>query len=151
MSTGSGQKSKDTDLEVALRQALRGVGLHGYRLHHRIALPKFRGRPQHTTPDVVYLGHMVALYADGCYWHGCKTCDLQVRGANRQEWRKKAAVARARDERHSRYLVTIGWRVLRMWEHEDPKAFALAVKGVIDVDAPPGVYGLPHDYLAAGE
>lgn len=145
MSAGSKQKSKDTDLEVSIRAALRGVGLHGYRLHHRIALPKFRGRPQYTTPDIVYIGHMVAIYADGCYWHGCKQCNLVVLGKHKAEWRKKTAVARARDERHSRYLSTQGWRVLRMWEHEDPKAFALAVKGVIDLNAPPGVYGIRHD------
>lgn len=139
MSVGKGQPTKNTGIEMALRAALRGVDLLGYRLHHRIELPPFRGRPQHTTPDVCFVGLKVAVYVDGCWFHGCL---LHASRAN-AEWREKQARARARDKRHSRYLETRGWRVFRTSGCEDPKAAAKAIKALIDVGSAPGTYCLP--------
>lgn len=141
MSVGKGQKTRDTGIELALRAALRGVDLRGYRLHHRITLPTFRGRPQHCTPDVAFISAKVAVFADGDFFHGCLIHASKVS----PEWRKKQASARARDQRHSRYLVIQGWRVFRLWECEDPKAAAKAIKALIEIGAPPAVYGLPHE------
>lgn len=142
MTSGRKQKSKDTAIEIAFRAALRGQDLRGYRLHHRITLPPYRGRPQHCTPDVAFLGQKVAIFIDGDWWHGCLKHMSNVSSA---EWRKKQAVARARDQRHSRYLVTQGWRVFRIYECQDLKAGARAVKAIIDSAAVPDVYGLPEE------
>ncbi len=143
MTAGRSQKSKNTEPEIALLRALRGVGLYGYRLHHRIELPRWKNKPQHTTPDVAFVSHKVAVYADGCYWHSCALHGMKETKTNAAEWRQKRALIRARDERHSRYLSVAGWRVVRVWECEDPKEAAKAVKAVIDAEAPPGVYGTP--------
>ena len=140
MSTGKSQKSKNTSLELALRAALRGQDMRGYRLHHRIELPRYRNKPQHCTPDVAFVSAKIAVFADGDWWHGCLKHQSKISSA---EWRKKQAVARARDQRHSRYLVSIGWRVFRFFECEDPKAAAKAIRAIADVGAVPGIYGLP--------
>jgi DNA mismatch endonuclease (patch repair protein) len=143
VSAGKSQKSKDTGPELAMRKALRGVDLRGYRLHHRVSLPAHRGRPQHTTPDIAFVSGKVAIFVDGCWWH---TCVLHGGGDTKKnvgEWRQKRALIRARDERHSRFLVIAGWRVFRVWECEDPRAAAKAVRALIDIEATPGVYGLP--------
>lgn len=142
MTVGRSQKSKNTAPEVAVRQALRGVGLYGYRIHQRITLPPFRNKPQHTTPDIVFESQMVAIFVDGDHWHGCIEHYRETR-TNTALWRKKVATARARDQRHSRYLSTIGWRVFRVWECQDPQAAARAIKALIETNAHPGVYGLP--------
>lgn len=139
MSTGRSQRSRDTLPELRLRRELRAVGLRNYRIHQRISLPQWGKKRQWTTPDVVFTKERVAVYLDGCWFHGCITCGRTTSGA----WRKKAAQARARDERHSRALTVCGWRVLRFWEHQDPAAAAKAVKAVIETEADPGVYGLP--------
>lgn len=140
MSTGRSQRSRDTLPELRLRRELRAVGLRNYRIHQRIALPQWGKKRQWTTPDVVFTSERVAVFLDGCWFHGCLTCGKTTSGA----WRKKAAQARARDERHSRALVVCGWRVMRFWEHDDPALAAKAVNAVIDNEVDPGVYGLPH-------
>lgn len=123
-----------------MRAALRGVDMHGYRLHHRITLPTYRGRPQHCTPDIAFVGQKIAIFCDGDWWHGCLR---HMSAIPTGEWRKKQALARARDQRHSRYLVTQGWRVFRIWECQDPKAGAKAIKSIADSGAVPDIYGLP--------
>lgn len=143
MSNGRSQKSKDTALELAFRRELRALSLGRYYLHHRIELPPWRKKAQHTTPDVAFPAKKIAIYLDGCYWHGCLRCYRDTI-TNQAQWRRKRALNRARDERHSRALMTVGWRVFRTWEHEDPRAAALAVRAIIETDADPGIYGLPQ-------
>ncbi len=59
----------------------------------------------------------VAVFVDGCFWHGCpKHANLPVN--NRAFWRRKLAVNRARDLLVSKSLRKMGWRVVRIWEHE---------------------------------
>jgi len=142
MSVGKAQKSKNTGPELAVRQALRGLGIHGYRVHQRVVLPNFRNKPQHTTPDIVFNTQMVAIFVDGDHWHGCLEHYRETR-TNTAMWRKKVATARARDQRHSRYLSSIGWRVFRVWECQDALAAAKAIQAIIETSAVPGIYGLP--------
>lgn len=140
MATGARQKSRDTLIELRFRKELRALGLKGYRLHHKINLPHWGKKSQRTTPDVAFVTDMLAIYLDGCYWHGCPVCPPpKVNG----EWRRKQALTRARDERHSRYLVSAGWRVLRVWEHQDMAKAATAAKAILDTDQPPGVFAVP--------
>lgn len=144
MSTGRSQRSRDTGIEVSVRVALRAIGLGGYRLQHRIELPKWGNRRQHTTPDIAYPSKMLAIFADGDFWHTCPRHGVVDPKTNSRVWRQKRAQVRARDQRHSRALVTLGWRVLRVWECESPEAAAKAAKALIDLEAPPAVYGLPE-------
>lgn len=141
MSVGRAQKSRNTGPELALQRELNRIDLKGYRLHHRIDLPAWGNKPQHTTPDVTYVKDKLAVYMQGCYWHTCEACGYRV-VPNDPKWRKKQADARSRDERHVRALTTIGYRVLIVWEHEDAAQAALSVETILSGKHRPGVYGL---------
>ena len=127
---------------MALRAALRGIGLDSYKVHERVTLPNFRNKPQHTTPDVLFAVQMVAIFVDGDHWHGCLDHYRDAK-TNTALWRKKVAESRARDQRHSRYLSSLGWRVFRVWECQNLEDAAKAIKAIIDTQADPGIYGLP--------
>jgi len=67
------------------------------------------------TPDFAWPRQRVALFVDGCFWHGCPRCYKAPRH-NSSFWRAKAAANRARDRRVGRILRTRGWQVIRVWE-----------------------------------
>ncbi|MFB4317613.1 very short patch repair endonuclease [Actinomadura sp. 21ATH] len=105
-----GRRTRDTKPEVELRRAVHGLGLR-FRLHQRLA-----GR---CTPDFVLPRWRLAVFVDGCFWHGCpKHSPTKFRGPNAAKWEHKLAVNRARDERNNALLAEAGWRVLRVWECE---------------------------------
>lgn len=99
--------SEDTEPELILRQRLWRDGLR-YRVHERVA---------GTTPDIVFRGPMVAVFVDGCFWHGCPD-HYTAPEANADFWRDKLERNRARDERDNRVLREAGWTVVRVWECE---------------------------------
>jgi DNA mismatch endonuclease (patch repair protein) len=61
--------------------------------------------------------HSKAIFVDGCYWHGCPLHATSPK-TNAAFWRKKLAANRTRDHLVTRTLRQLGWRVLRLWEHE---------------------------------
>ena len=67
-------------------------------------------------PDFVFPKLKLAVFVDGCFWHGCPQHFIQPRG-NAAFWRKKIAANRTRDRLVNRTLRKMGWRVLRVWEH----------------------------------
>lgn len=100
-------KGKDTLPERLLRKALSGKGLR-YRLHWQTPWGRI---------DVAFPRRRVAVFVDGCFWHGCPT--HFVRPKNRRPfWDAKIAGNQARDRRQDEGLAGDGWRVLRFWEHE---------------------------------
>jgi DNA mismatch endonuclease, patch repair protein len=102
---GSGGRST----ERRLRALLAASGFSGWKLGHRLGLP---GRP-----DFVFPLEMVAVFVDGCFWHGCSRC-RSIPITNRSFWAKKITGNAARDRRVSGALRRRGWRVVRVWEHE---------------------------------
>lgn len=118
-----GNRSQDTRPEVALRSALHRRGLR-FRKHRR-ALAALACRP-----DVVFPRERVAVFLDGCFWHGCASHGVLPR-ANRAYWEAKVRVNRERDRRNDSALAAHGWLVVRVWEHEDPEAGANAVEEVV--------------------
>jgi DNA mismatch endonuclease (patch repair protein) len=71
------------------------------------------------TPDFVLPRWRLAVFVDGCYWHGCpEHGPARFRGPNADLWRDKIATNRARDTRVTALAVAVGWRVLRVWECE---------------------------------
>jgi DNA mismatch endonuclease (patch repair protein) len=92
--------------ELTLMRLLRSDGISGWR----------RGLPITGRPDFVFRQQRVALFIDGCYWHGCKCRRLPKK--NREYWDAKFRDNRARDKRVTRDLRAAGWRVIRIWEHE---------------------------------
>jgi DNA mismatch endonuclease, patch repair protein len=102
-------RSRDTKPEIRLRKLLWLCGLRGYRLH--AALP---GKP-----DLVYTRKRVAIFIDGCFWHGCPSCgDGRPPSSNTGYWSEKLRKNQERDARRTRELEQMGWTVLRLWEHE---------------------------------
>lgn len=99
-------KGKNTKPEMLLRQALWRRGAR-YRLHYKTPA----GRP-----DVVFPGPKIAIFVDGCQWHGCP--EHYVRPRTRTDfWGDKLRRNVERDQRQTRQLETSGWSVLRFWEH----------------------------------
>ena len=81
-------------------------------------------------PDVSFSRAKVAVYIDGCFWHGCPTHGVQPR-TNADYWAAKIARNIARDARNTLTLEDEGWVVLRVWEHEDVDEAAERVATVV--------------------
>ncbi|GAA1152848.1 hypothetical protein GCM10009654_05560 [Streptomyces hebeiensis] len=115
----SANKGRDTKPERLLRSALHRHGLR-YRVGVR-PLPDLR-----RTADVVFTRARVAVFVDGCYWHGCPEHHRPAKkGA--AFWHDKIAGNQARDAETNEALRDAGWLVIRVWEHEDPEQAAQAV------------------------
>lgn len=116
-------KQKDTAAELALRTALHGIGLR-YRLNRRI---------EGVGVDVVFVTAKVAVFVDGCFWHGCPL-HASFPKTNQSYWLPKLAENKERDLRQSAKLRSAGWFVIRLWEHDclptSPKTAGQIAKAV---------------------
>jgi DNA mismatch endonuclease (patch repair protein) len=92
--------------ELTLARLMRANRISGWR--RRVLMT---GRP-----DFVFKQQRVALFIDGCYWHGCKCRRLPKK--NREYWEAKFRDNQARDKRITRDLRAGGWHVIRIWEHQ---------------------------------
>ncbi|MEW1831201.1 very short patch repair endonuclease [Streptomyces sp. NPDC088196] len=118
-----GNRSRDTRPELALRRAVHRLGLR-YRVASR-PLPELR-----RTADLVFTRVRVAVFLDGCFWHGCPAHHT-ISKSNSGYWTAKVARNRTRDQDTNRRLQEAGWVVLRIWEHEDPQAAAQQVMATV--------------------
>lgn len=107
-----GNRPRDTAPEKLLRKSLYERGAR-YRVSHR-PLPRLR-----RTADVAFPGVRVAVFVDGCFWHGCAE-HCRWPGTNEEFWRHKIEGNRARDAATNRALEESGWTPVRVWEHENP-------------------------------
>jgi DNA mismatch endonuclease (patch repair protein) len=105
-------RPRDTGPELALRKALHRLGLR-YRVSTR-PLADIR-----RTADVVFRRAKVAVFVDGCFWHGCPEHHT-VSLTNADYWAEKVRQNRQRDIETDETLSRSGWQVIRVWEHEDP-------------------------------
>ena len=112
------QRVSDTAAELAVRSELWRRGLR-YRLNYRI--PGTQGRA-----DIVFTRQRVAIFVDGCFWHACPLHGTWPK-RNSEWWRAKLQANRARDARATAMLESLGWKVLRFWEHEPPSEVAQQV------------------------
>ncbi len=110
------QARRDTSIELRLRRELWSRGLR-YRVDTS-PLPDLRRRA-----DVLFRSAKVAVYLDGCFWHACPEHGTLPK-ANREWWREKLDHNVQRDRDTDARLEAAGWVVIRVWEHEDPKAAA---------------------------
>ncbi|MCS7001964.1 MAG: very short patch repair endonuclease [Dehalococcoidia bacterium] len=111
-------RSANTSIEWRLRRALWRAGVRGYR----VAPPAIDG-----APDLVFPTARLAVFVDGCFWHGCpQHCR---RPSSRQEyWHRKIDRTIARDRATTARLEANGWTVLRIWEHTVKDAVDDAVR-----------------------
>lgn len=112
---------RDTKPELALRRALHRRGL---RFRVQLKIPTNRRR----TIDVAFTRARLAVYVDGCFWHGCPDHHVLPR-TNAEWWQWKVDLVRRRDESTDVELAVSGWQVLRFWEHMDPDEAAAIVEG----------------------
>ena len=117
------------DTELALAELLRRHRITGWRtqveIRARAALPRGpnntaaqQRRPTfRVRPDFVFKEARLALFVDGCFWHGCPKHATKPRN-NSAFWRRKFAANKARDRLVNRALRIANWTVLRVWEHE---------------------------------
>jgi DNA mismatch endonuclease (patch repair protein) len=82
------------------------------------------------TADLVFTKARVAVFLDGCYWHGCPEHYRPSR-TNEEFWREKIGGNRTRDVETDSLLRAAGWTVVRVWEHEDPGAAAERVREAV--------------------
>src|SRR5687767_12505647 len=99
-------RQRDTPKELALRSALTRLGLR-----YRINAPVPGSR---RTVDVLFVRAKVAVFVDGCFWHGCPEHATWPK-ANAAWWRAKLQTNVARDRDTDTKLQTLGWCVIRMW------------------------------------
>ncbi|ORA38207.1 very short patch repair endonuclease [Mycobacterium aquaticum] len=116
-------KSRDTTPELAIRRFLHAAGLR-YRVNAR-PIPQLR-----RTADVVFTRRRVAVFIDGCFWHGCPE-HHRLPTANSEYWMAKVQRNSARDKDTDAKLRDAGWVVLRYWAHEDPQIVADEIRQTV--------------------
>ncbi|MBI5758383.1 MAG: very short patch repair endonuclease [Planctomycetales bacterium] len=112
------------DTELRLIAIFREQGITGWRRH----------RPVFGKLDFVFPKLRVAVFVDGCFWHGCPQ-HYHAPAHNATFWRNKQAANRRRDLLVNRTLRKSGWRVLRIWEHSltgDGHSVAARVRGMLE-------------------
>jgi DNA mismatch endonuclease, patch repair protein len=114
--TMQGNRGRDTKAELAVRRLVHANGLR-YRVNARPE-PDLR-----RTADLLFTRAKVAVFIDGCYWHGCPE-HFSMPAMNLDYWSTKIGRNQARDLETTTLLQARGWLVLRFWEHEPPTTVA---------------------------
>ena len=117
------QHRRDTEPELLLRRELHRLGFR-YRVDHPLpGLPRRRA-------DVLFTRARVAVFVDGCFWHGCP--EHKTSPANNAAWwATKLARNVERDRETDAHLLALGWKVLRVWEHEDMQQAAMRIGEIL--------------------
>jgi len=105
--------------ELTMMKLFRRHGITGWRRH----------QPVFGKPDFIFRKQKVALFVDGCFWHGCPKHCRRPRG-NGNYWRGKILGNEKRDRLVTKTLRRDGWRVLRIWEHDLHSGKKIALKTV---------------------
>lgn len=100
-------RSKNTGPEKALIAEIRSLRLKGYRLHYNLP-----GKP-----DIYFQRARLAVFVDGCFWHGCPRCYVRP-ATNRDFWTAKVRRNRQRAKNVSAKLRKKGIWIIRLWEHQ---------------------------------
>ncbi|NPC95228.1 very short patch repair endonuclease [Nocardioides sp. zg-DK7169] len=113
-------RSRDTKPELAVRRLLHARGFR-----YRVAAAPVAGLRRRA--DIVFTKQRIAVFIDGCFWHGCAEHGRKSFRRNVDYWPAKIATNMARDLDTTAHLADAGWRVLRFWEHEQPAEVASAI------------------------
>lgn len=113
-------RARDTSPELAVRRLIHAAGLR-----YRVDYAPLGGRRR---ADVVFTRQRLAVYIDGCFWHGCPDHGTLPK-ANSDYWLPKLRRNVERDLETNAMLRDAGWAVLRFWEHEDATETATTIIG----------------------
>jgi DNA mismatch endonuclease (patch repair protein) len=122
----SALRRRDNDRELAIRSALHRSGLR-----FRVTFP-VPGLPRRSI-DVAFTRSKVAVFLDGCFWHGCPEHGSSPR-SNSDWWATKLAANSARDLDTSAHLETTGWQVVRVWEHVPLDEAVATIRAIVHAD-----------------
>lgn len=114
----------DTGPERSVRSRLYRDGFR-YRKDFRIRIARAT-----TRPDVAFVGLKVAAFIDGCFWHACPRHGSTPKH-NAWYWGPKLRRNRARDRAATTALRTLGWTVIRAWEHDSPSVVAARIAAAV--------------------
>jgi DNA mismatch endonuclease (patch repair protein) len=137
---------KFPEVSEARSRGMRAIRSKGNRTTERklralLVRHGFRGWVMHPknltgTPEFFFAEPRLAVFTDGCFWHGCPQC-YRVPKTNRPFWERRIEMNRARDQRVNTRLTETGVRVLRFWEHElrqDPATCVQRIRSTINVE-----------------
>ena len=110
----------NTTTELPLGKLLWAANLRGYRKHW----------PVLGKPDFAWPGRKVAVFVDGCFWHGCETHGTWP-AINRHYWQAKISGNILRDRRVDDLLAVAGWKSIRVWEHEPASGAAIRIHDLV--------------------
>ncbi|MBW9267608.1 MAG: very short patch repair endonuclease [Candidatus Thiodiazotropha sp. (ex. Lucinisca nassula)] len=114
---------RDTSAEMRIRRLLHAMGFR-----YRVDYPVLE-RPRRRA-DLAFTRVRVAVFIDGCFWHGCPEHGTWPK-ANAKFWREKIETNIKRDFDTDKRLVEKGWKVIRVWEHEDPEEVSQMIAKVV--------------------
>lgn len=115
-------RSKNTSPELIIRKMLFSRGIKGYRIHYDLP-----GKP-----DITFIRKRIVIFIDGCFWHRCPI-DFQEPESKKGFWIKKINSNVARDKEVNKKLESLGWCVVRFWEHEVKKDPESVIKKIIEL------------------
>lgn len=118
-------RQKGTDAELAVRRAVYRLGLR-YRIDYEVL------RKPRRVADIAFPGRKIAIFVDGCFWHGCPEHGTWPK-RNAEFWRQKIKANQRRDEDTNERLTSLGWTVLRFWAHESPVKAANAIARAVNI------------------
>jgi len=118
-------RGRDTGPEIALRSALHASGL---RFRKNLRLDLTDGR--RVRPDIVFTRVRLAVFVDGCFWHGCQE-HRSLPSSNASFWKAKIEGTGQRDRRQALWLREAGWVVIRVWEHDVPDLAAQLIADAV--------------------
>lgn len=116
-------KPRDTAPEKAVRSALHSKGL-------RFRIDQKPIKELNRKADIIFRSVKVAVFVDGCFWHGCPVHGTQAK-ANAEFWKNKIKQNQARDLDTNMRLKKAGWRVVRVWEHEYPEKASRKIYNIV--------------------
>lgn len=119
-------RGRDTAPELAVRRLLHAAGLR-----YRVDYAPLGGR---RGADIVFTRRRVAVFIDGCFWHGCPEHATAPK-TNAGYWGPKLERNIVRDRETDASLLDAGWRVLRFWGHEPATAVADKILHVVDISS----------------
>jgi DNA mismatch endonuclease (patch repair protein) len=119
-----GNRRANTQPELNLRRRLHAAGLR-YRKDHPV-----KTTARTVRPDLVFAKPKIAVFVDGCFWHGCPE-HCRMPAANKEYWDAKIARNERRDRAVDQELEAVGWTVIRIWEHVDPNEAAAYVASAV--------------------
>lgn len=121
-------RSRDTKPELEVRRVLHRLGLR-----YRVAIAPEPGLRRRA--DIIFTRARVAVFIDGCFWHGCHEHGRPSFNHNVDYWPAKIATNVARDADTTERLHQAGWRVLRFWEHEDAAEVVENIRRAVSTNA----------------